>query len=185
VVYGHKGMECMMPFLIERLYLRPEDLFMPCTVFAFCNFFVARKRFWQRYFDYVDNILIDLAADALKGGVAGEFAEGPSHYAKNPSFTMKPFIVERLFSSFLPQSGLTVCGINLDQTDYKAKFGALLGNTLFQLSALKNQARRQGEENHIRWERLSRKLTAGVSLMTLMNLDDPDFDLVEVGLSAA
>jgi hypothetical protein len=185
VACGHTGIEKMVPFLIERLYLRPADLFMPSDIFAFCNFFVARKKFWCRYFDYVDSVLADLRLDARQGGATGKLAEGPSYYSKNPSYTMTPFIVERLFSSFLPQSGLDVRSISPDLAVYKAKFGALLGNTLHRLSMLKNC---RGNDNYDlcidRWKELSQQLTLGRSFITLMHLDDPDIEIATVGLAA-
>ncbi len=183
VACGHAGIERILPFLVEHHYLKPKDLFMSSEIFAFCNFFVARENFWCRYFDYVDNVLIDLERDARLGGLAGALSEGPSHYAKNPSFTMRPFIVERLFSSFIPQSGLTVRSIKLDREVYKAKFGALLGNTLHQLSNMKNQCRSQADATRPRWEELSRHIIAGPGFFALMHLDDPDIRISDVGLA--
>jgi hypothetical protein len=184
VACGHTGIERMVPFLIEHLYMKPEHLFMPSDIFAFCNFFVARDKFWRRYFDFVDNVLADLETDARLGGAAGRLAEGPSHYIKNPSFSMRPFIVERLFSSFIPQSGLEVRGVNVGPEVYKAKFGSLLGNTLYRLSMLKNRPTVQDFGDRIRWERLSRQIIAGRSFINLMHLDDPDIDMAGLGMAA-
>ncbi len=183
VACGHTGIERMLPFLIEHLYIKSEDLFMSSDIFAFCNFFVARESFWRRYFDYVDSVLADLETDARRGGAAGRVAEGPSYYAKNLSFKMRPFIVERLFSSFIPKSGLTVESIKLDREVYKAKFGALLGNTLHQLSNMKNQCRSQADASRSRWEGLSRHIINGPGFFALMHLDDPDIRISDVGLA--
>ncbi len=185
VAHGHSGIEQMMPFLVERCYMKPEDLFMSSKTFAFCNFFVARKIFWHRYFDYVDSVLADLEIDAVGGGVAGKVAEGPSHYSKNPTFTMRPFIVERLFSTFLPQSGLEVKSTSLDLDIYKAKFGNLLGNTLYQLSSLKNGCGGLGGLSYSGWKSLSRKLIMGRSFLTVMQLDDPDIEIADVGMAVS
>jgi hypothetical protein len=185
VAYGHTGIERMLPFLIDRLYIKPEDLFMSAEIFAFCNFFIARERFWRRYFDYVDGVLADLEFDARMGGAAGILAAGPSHYVKNPALSMKPFIVERLFSSFLPQSNLDVRCVRLDLSVYKAKFGALLGNTLYRLSCLKNRSEAPSCATRVRWGNLARQITSGPSLMTIMHLDDPDIYIADVGLAAA
>jgi hypothetical protein len=74
-------------------------------------------------------------------------------------------------------------GLGLDV--YKAKFGALLGNTLRQLSTLKNQSTESGDSGRNRWEEFSAHLTAGRSLLTLMHLDDPDIRIADVGLATA
>jgi hypothetical protein len=184
VAYGHKGMERMVPFLVERLYLRPVDMLMFSDTFAFCNFFVARDRFWRHYFNFVDSVLADLEMDDLNGGEAGLLASGPSHYSKQPTLSMTPFIVERLFSTFVPQSGLKVRSIGLGVDVYKAKFGALLGNTLHMLSALKNVRDKRGGDDHLRWVQLSRELISGRGMLMMMHLDDPDIGLVDIGLEA-
>ncbi len=185
IACGHEGLEKMIPFLADRLYLRPQDLFMPRIVFAFCNYFIATDRFWSRYFDFVDSVLTDLDLEAQRGAAVGLIAQGPSNYSKNPKLSMQPFVVERLFSTFIPQSGLDVRSIDLDLPVYKAKFGALLGNTLHQLSTLKNQTQHDPALSRTRWEQLARQLIAGRSFLTLMHLDDPDLAIADVGLAAA
>lgn len=187
IVTGHSGIEALVPFLMERGYLRMTDLFMPRSTFALCNYFVAKPAFWARYFDYVDAVLLDLEEEARNGTPVGVVYAGSGHYGRQPGLSMKPFIVERLLSGFIAQSGLPVHAIELSLPTYKHKFGNLLGNTLHRLSVMKNEqdpAKMQASRS--RWLTLSKQLLQSRAYrMAIPVVDDPAAEIALLGLSAA
>lgn len=184
VLCGHTGMDKIISFLTKEGCIDGIDQMMGRDVFSFCNFFIARKSFWKKYFTYVDGVLALLADQANSGSPCGRAYAGPGFYAKNPKLSMKPFIIERLFSSFLSRGDTSFSRIELDHDIYKYKFGTLLGNTLRTLSDQKNIERNSSEDRSCyRWGQAREMILSGRSLITLMHLDDPDISLVDVGLT--
>ena len=65
---------------------------------CYCSYFVATKKFWLEYLSFVNDIKQKL--EALTGEDA-EIYHGSANYSRDPNLNMFPFIVERLFSTFL------------------------------------------------------------------------------------
>jgi hypothetical protein len=65
---------------------------------CYCSYFIARKQFWLDYIAFVKDVKIHL--EALTGHEA-EIYHGSANYSRDPNLNMFPFIVERLFSTYL------------------------------------------------------------------------------------
>lgn len=73
-------------------------MFMKDDTTCYCSYFVARKEFWDDYIQFLRNI-ID-AIDKLPNDVKSVY-ESSANYSRDSTLNMFPFLVERLFSTFL------------------------------------------------------------------------------------
>jgi len=69
---------------------------------CYCSYFVATKAFWLDYIDFVKDVKKHL--ESLTGREA-EIYHGSANYGRDPNLNLFPFIVERLFSTFLHMNG--------------------------------------------------------------------------------
>lgn len=171
---GHRGIEKIAYFLNERIGLRitsPSDT----GTFAFCNYFVARPRFWEGYFAFVDEALALLDAEALGGTEVGQIYSGSGHYERDSSASMRIFVIERLFSSYLLQQGtFRVVSYTPAAVDYDRKFGVRIGELLWNLSRAKRRALATSDASLYRqWDRQRNVLLASWHINIIWNLDDP------------
>jgi hypothetical protein len=65
---------------------------------CYCSYFVAKKQFWLDYIVFIKDVKEKL--EALTGREA-EIYHGSANYGRDPNLNLFPFIVERLFSTFL------------------------------------------------------------------------------------
>lgn len=65
---------------------------------CFCSYFVATKDIWRKYLEFLSRILA--AADTLPPALRACY-DGSAQYTRDPSLGMLPFIVERMFSTYL------------------------------------------------------------------------------------
>lgn len=171
---GHLGIEKIAYFLNERTGLRitaPSDT----GTFAFCNYFVARPHFWEGYIAFVDRALALLDAEAIAGSEVGQIYNGSGHYERDTGATMRVFVIERLFSSYLlQQDTCRVVGYTPAADDYDRKFGVRLGELLWNLSRVKRRALETGDAAIYRqWDRQRNALLSGWHINIIWNLDDP------------
>lgn len=144
--------------------------------FAFCNYFIANKRFYDQYFKYIDFILAALEREADHATSVGLIYKESAKYKKDESLTMRPFIVERLFSSFiLNNKNLNCVPYYFSIELFRSKFGINIGNSLFTLSQLKNNALHSGSRKLlIEWDLKRKLILKDWGLMhTIAHLDDP------------
>lgn len=150
-------------------YLRP----MGEDSFAFCNYFVATDRFWTAYFAFVDTFIDRLEQEKEARTPIGIFYGGSGNYTRNTDITTKPFIIERLFASFLASDhGLSATPFLHDEATYVAKFGARLGEVLLHLADLKRRGLAGDQAADARWEELRRRLMKE-KLAAIWQMDDP------------
>jgi hypothetical protein len=91
------------------------------------------------------------------------------------SQTLRPFIIERLFSSFLLTTQLRSIGYKHSENDFQNKFGKMLGHYLFNLSSLKNEALKQGNSTLIKNYLSERsKLLNADYKRVIWGMDDPN-----------
>jgi hypothetical protein len=83
---------------------------------CYCSYFVATKAFWLEYIEFVKDIKEKL--EALTGQDA-EIYHGSANYGRDPNLNMFPFIVERLFSTFLQLKEYKVYSQPYDYGVYK------------------------------------------------------------------
>jgi hypothetical protein len=134
---GHFGMDKIAHFLQAKM--GPFfDCYMDKNTFSLCNYFVAQPTFWKNYFIFADKAITHLEAEVSAGSEIGKIYSGTSHYVRNETLSMRPFIIERLFSSFLCSTNLKYISYNYDNDHYHIKFGKRLGDFLFKNSEKKN-----------------------------------------------
>ncbi len=172
---GHAGMDQIVTFLQSRIGPSMMNL-MGRASFACNNYMVATDAFWSAYFAFVDHGLAALEIEAANQTPVGLIYAGSAHYARDPTVTMRPFIVERLLSTFLvhPSCQFRCAYYPFGQEHYQRKFGVQLGRLLHKLSMTKNRALadRNGEALQ-KWHRLRGSILSDAYLYAILHLDDP------------
>jgi len=137
---SHPGMRTIAKFLESQGRIHPS-VAMLRESFTFCNYFVATPRFWTSYFDFSDRAISLLESEARQDSEVGTIYSGSANYVKDPELTMRPFILERMLSSFLiTQRIFKVAAFPWELIHFEERFGRLLGQILWNLSALKREA---------------------------------------------
>jgi hypothetical protein len=170
----HKGFIAINTFIAER-YPKAVNSVSGLDSFAFCNYFVATPKFWSYYFKFVDAMVFALNKEARAGTGAGQVWSGSAHYSRDLEVTMRPFVIERLFSALiLSGSDIKACAYPYSGKHYIQKFGQQLGAILADLSFLKNKAiTKRSIEELAEWQRLRNKLYESPARGPILNLDDP------------
>jgi len=152
-------------------------IFAPMTrdCFCACNYFAATPDFWRSYFSFVDEVVKELDRQANQQTEVGLIYLAKGKEARDQELTKRPFIIERLFPTFLLMSPSIRYAGYLHSVDlYKRKFGEQLGHILYKLSEMKNTA--LGENNHemlSRWQKLRLSILKSPTFAVVTNLDDP------------
>ncbi len=178
---GHAGLDQIIGFLESSLAL-PFNAPMDKNTFAFCNYFVAKPSFWNSYFAFVDKVIVLLDQEVAKGSEVGAIYAGTGSYHRDGNITMKPFVIERLFSTFIQHHQFKIASFNYGKNFYEVKFGGKFGEFLFQLSALKNTALQLKEENLLRaYDQIRFFIYSNPTYMASISLldDPPDFFLTK------
>ena len=136
---GHVGLDKIATYLANELGGRITAI-MGKKSFAFCNYFIASPIFWKRYIEFTDHALDLLEHEAKNDTETGRIYGGSAHYYRDTAVSMRPFIIERLLSSFIEGTHLKSIGYDYSSEQYQAKFGQELGSFLYKLSNLKNKA---------------------------------------------
>lgn len=76
--------------------------FMKEDTTCYCSYFVARKQFWHDYIQFLTNIIN--ALDRLPNDIK-EIYESSANYSRDNTLNMFPFLIERMFSTYLILSG--------------------------------------------------------------------------------
>lgn len=176
---GHAGLEKIIQFL-ETTFTLAINAPMDKGTFAFCNYFIAKPVFWNQYFIFVDKVLSALDQEAAKGSEVGQIYAGTGSYHRDQSITMKPFVIERLFSTFIQNHAFKVAPFIYEKPYYEKKFGANFGAFLHQVSALKHIGLTLQQENLLAaYDQIRFFIYSNPTYMaTISSLDDtPDFFL--------
>jgi hypothetical protein len=179
---GHEGLEEIKNHLAEKGYLNKND-FMGVNSFAFCNYFIGNNLFWSNYFEYINTVLAELNLESFKGTDIGKIYSGSANYHKNKSMTMRPFLIERLFSSFVNHESskkLRFKTINIEKHHYQKKCGDNYGELLYNISKLKQQG--ESNQNQLQaWQDIRKYIISNNSILfSLLILDDPDANLMSI-----
>lgn len=171
---GHKGLDKIVALLNQKM---GADLSVPMGIshFAFCNYFIANDRFWRRYFEFVDEALSSLEVEAMKKTEVGMIYAGSANYVRDAEVTMRPFIIERLFSGFIASTPALNCvNFQYKAAHYQSKFGGQLGGFLHQLSAYKNAALDAMDSVKLHsWNNVRLNILRSPLKMSVWHLDDP------------
>lgn len=139
--------------------------------FCFCNYFIATPKFWRGYFKFVDQVCESLDQQTRQGTEVGKVWQGSADYIPDDSATMRPFIIERLLSSYFKLLKKTDFIIfRHHEESYRQKFGEKLGNVVYQLSLLKNSSNLAHFE---KWKRLRSAFAKDRLFRATVALDDP------------
>ena len=133
--YFHKGIRTVAEHVLKELGYETDilnDMMFEGST-CYCSYFVARKEFWNDYLDFLAKIkdkLENLPEDIDR------IYKSSANYARDSSLNLFPFLVERLFSTFLV--------INRDKYSVYAKpydyslYANQMGDFVQVISALKN-----------------------------------------------
>ncbi len=119
--------------------------------FAFCNYFIATRDFWNKYFKFVDKILDSLDAEAAINDDFGQLLSSSAGYQRDLTLTIRPFFIERLFSTFLIDKNIKSVAFEYSCSDYGKRFGEVIGTTLYDLSRQKSEIKNNVDTNHGKW----------------------------------
>ena len=171
---GHTGMDKIALFLENVLGLSLQAP-MDKNTFAFSNYFIATPVFWNKYFSFVDNALGLLDREVLNGSEVGKIYSGSGSYRRNQDITMRPFVIERLFSTFIQNHDVKVASFVYEKQYYIEKFGDKFGKLLFQLSAVKNSHLKNSDKDLLSvFDQVRSFIYANTFYVSLVwNLDDP------------
>ncbi|MGB5261467.1 MAG: hypothetical protein WBO34_13245 [Gammaproteobacteria bacterium] len=171
---GHTGIDKMACFLENGMGIRVAAV-SDVNTFAFCNYFVANERFWERYFSFLDQALQLLDEEAANGTEVGQIYRGSGQYVRDTTAAMRIFVIERLFSSFLlKQDELKVAAWLPSSEDFEYKFGVQMGHLLWNFSRLKQRAVETDDLSLYNiWDRQRATLLADRQIHIIWNLDDP------------
>lgn len=171
---AHTGIEKIAYFLEQQMGIRVAAV-SDTSTFAFCNYFVANGRFWDAYFDFIGHALELLDAEAARGSEVGQIYSGNGQYERDSGASMRVFVIERLFSSFLlQQEAFRVCAYAPAAIDYERKFGVRMGALLWNLSRVKQRAVQADDLSVYRvWDKQRTALLSDWHIHIVWNLDDP------------
>jgi len=97
--YFHKGIKQVVSAALKAGGYQTDAIDTIMTdATCYCSYFVATEKFWKEYIVFLKDMKEKL--EALTGEDA-EIYHGSANYSRDPNLNMFPFIVERLFSTFL------------------------------------------------------------------------------------
>ena len=171
---AHTGIEQVAYHLEEQMGIRVAAV-SDVNSFAFCNYFVANDRFWDMYFDFIEQALGLLDEEAVRGTEVGQIYSGSGQYERDETASMRIFVIERLFSSFLlKQNSLRVAAYKPAAADFHGKFGVRMGQMLWNFSRFKQRAVESDDLSLYKiWDTQRTALLADRQIHTVWNLDDP------------
>jgi hypothetical protein len=175
-VYCHKNMNILVNFLKKGAIPNISETMLKNS-FAFNNYFVATTRFWDHYFRFVDEILEVFENEVTKNTIVGLIYKNSAGYHRDLSLTFRPFLIERLFSTFIKlHPFLKTRAFTYSLVGYTNKFGLALGKLLFELSLLKHQGVLRKDQNIIdEWFKIRGLLLKNKIINSqIFNHDDPD-----------
>lgn len=178
---GHKNLDLIVNYFSD-IFGSTFDQPMGLNSFAFCNYFVANESFWSGYFNFIDSCLNLLDLEADKKTEVGIAFSSSASYSRDHNLSLKPFVIERLLSNYLsiyPRH--KVASFEHEAHVYHSKFGSHIGDMLFQLSALKNEAIENNDsQKFLKWHESRSKIINSPLNMLICNLDDPPSILLEL-----
>ncbi len=171
---AHTGIEKVAYFLQEEIGINVATV-SDINTFAFCNYFIAGPAFWDRYFSFIEHALGLLDAEAASGSEIGQIYSGSGQYQRDASASMRIFVIERLFSTFLQQNpDLQVAAYTPTAADFDNKFGVRMGQMLWNFSRLKQRAVETDDLSLYNiWDKQRCTLLADWQINIVWNLDDP------------
>jgi hypothetical protein len=96
----HPGITKVAKELLTRMGHKDViSRFMTESVVCYCSYFVATNEFWADYLKFLEKAKSIL--DSLEDGPIKDIYQSSANYRRDPQLNLFPFIIERLFSTFL------------------------------------------------------------------------------------
>jgi hypothetical protein len=143
--------------------------------FSLCNYFIAKKNFWNGYFEFVEENLKKIEDVCVGNPDLAKIYFGSGYYHRDKRISMRPFVIERLFSNFIYCKKQYRCkSYPFEFEKYVSKFGSQLGGLLFRLSSLKNKGIAEGDKALIcKWDEMRQVILSDSYKLAIWHLDDP------------
>lgn len=153
--YYHKGIKEVSSYVLTQLGYNPIvlDEFMTDSVVCYCSYFVAKKQFWLDYIDFLDKVYDEL--QKLPPEIDKVY-KSSANYSRDSSLNLFPFIVERMFSTFilLHRDKYKVFAKPYDYSVYSSSLGPFT-NVIASLNNLKTLTAKYGsQEIYNQWNTL-------------------------------
>jgi hypothetical protein len=173
---AHKGIGGIVDFIMLR---HGENInhIMGSTNFAFCNYFIAKPIFWEKYFHFIDSEINSIYICAQKDEQLKKSLEKSANYSRDVKLSINPFIIERLFSLFVKinQGKMNIVNYPYDENKYIKKFGIKLGVYLWRLKILKDlYLKTNNDKYYIHWQKLRNEGFRNGLMGVVMRIDDPE-----------
>jgi hypothetical protein len=151
-----------------------DRLIMKRGSFAYCQYFVAKRPFWEAYLAYLEKTVIGRFEAAKADDPIVPAMLQPAGHHNNPAASRIPFLIERLFSTFLlANPDIRAAAFPHSAEVYRRKFGPECGGFLHALSDAKESIGSYGDAAHERWHRLRSVILDCYRDRPLATLDDP------------
>ena len=111
---------------------------LPYYSFIMCSYIIAKKQFWDVYFDFVEEILSNAKKIANKEEAFAKAYYGESDYKLKTGFDYRPFIIERIPQILINKFNMKLKFVESPKMTYAVKFGpnAKLIHQLYELKKL-------------------------------------------------
>jgi mRNA-degrading endonuclease YafQ of YafQ-DinJ toxin-antitoxin module len=133
--YYHKGLKDIAKHVLEKLNYDSGvvDNIMESHTTCYCSYFVGTTKFWKDYLDFLAKVTKEL--DNLPEELYTKFSQS-ANYKRDKDLNLFPFLVERLFSTFLLLNKYKTHALSYDYSVYSNQMGEFT-NVLQALSNLK------------------------------------------------
>lgn len=133
--YFHRGIKSIASHILAKMNcdVAVLDTMMASNATCYCSYFVAKKEFWKDYLDFLAKVRLEL--DNLPEDLYNVYA-GSANYKRDRQLNLFPFLVERMFSTFLLLRSYKVHAMQYDYSVYKSQLGEVT-NVIQALNNLK------------------------------------------------
>lgn len=152
----HRGITAVTKYALNKAGYDSDiiDSMMNENTCCYCSYFVATKQFWAGYIQFLDKVKYHL--DNSLSDELNAMYKSKTRYSRDNSLTLFPFIVERLFSTYLLMnySSLKIYHKPYDYSVYKKSCGEAY--KLFEsMNGIKNIAMRlRNKELYDEWNKM-------------------------------
>lgn len=151
-----------------------EQMVMKRDTFAYCQYFVAKPQFWRDYLEFIQSTIVDPLERGQHDNRLLKVIEQSAGHHNAPDANYLPFIIERMFPTFLyNRPKYRVCAFQHGIDAYIRKFGEECGEAVVKLSELKQTIKTFGDENYDRWNQARIEFMERFGELPLATLDDP------------
>lgn len=151
--YYHKGLKDVAKHILQKLDYDVGilDSLMSSHNTCYCSYFVGKQHFWVDYLDFLEKVIKEL--DNLPKELYAVFNQS-ANYARDKNLNLFPFLVERMFSTFISLKNYKIHAMPYDYSVYEQNLGNF-ADVLQVLSNLKTLTiKHNSEEIFAQWNTL-------------------------------